>query len=179
MRHFKSRLPRLAAGLLVVGTLVGVALAAGTQGTQSDPLVTLSYLESVFKSDVVAQAQQKITEREQALAGELAADAQEYAKQLEEKLSQAGAQSAVFTAVSLQNGQTLTLSDGAELLPRTGKVTCVATGDPGLMDLTDGTPRYNGGELTANHLYMAVGEGQGVKASGAATVMVRGKYTVK
>ena len=35
---------RLAAGCLVTLTLVGVAFAAGQQGSQSDPLVTLSYL---------------------------------------------------------------------------------------------------------------------------------------
>lgn len=40
-----SRWPtRLAAGALVTVTLMGVALAAGQQGTQTDPLATMSYL---------------------------------------------------------------------------------------------------------------------------------------
>ena len=42
MKH-KKWMPRLLAGGLVTGSLMGVALAAA-QGTQSDPLVTLSYL---------------------------------------------------------------------------------------------------------------------------------------
>ena len=37
-------LTKVMAGGLVTVTLLGVAFAAGQQGTQSDPLVTLSYL---------------------------------------------------------------------------------------------------------------------------------------
>ena len=38
-------LTKVMAGGLVTVTLLGVAFAAGQQGTQSDPLVTLSYLK--------------------------------------------------------------------------------------------------------------------------------------
>ena len=51
---------RLACGLLVAATTLGVALAAGTQGSQSDPLVTLSYLNEKVIPDVMKQVDEHI-----------------------------------------------------------------------------------------------------------------------
>ena len=46
---------RLASGCLVALSLVGVAFAAGQQGSQSDPLVTLSYLTEKATPAILAQ----------------------------------------------------------------------------------------------------------------------------
>ena len=54
---------RLACTILVVGTIAGVALAAGTQGSQSDPLVTLSYLNEVALPGLLKQVDQKLDAR--------------------------------------------------------------------------------------------------------------------
>ena len=55
---------RLAAGCLVTLTLVGVAFAAGQQGSQSDPLVTLSYLTQKATPSILSQVDSKLTARE-------------------------------------------------------------------------------------------------------------------
>ena len=55
---------RLAAGCLVTLTLVGVAFAAGQQGSQSDPLVTLSYLTQKATPSILSQVDSKRTARE-------------------------------------------------------------------------------------------------------------------
>ena len=62
MKH-KKWMPRLLAGGLVTGSLMGVALAAA-QGTQSDPLVTLSYLNDKATPSILSQVDIKISQRE-------------------------------------------------------------------------------------------------------------------
>jgi len=146
----------LACGALVIGVLGGVAYAAGNQGSQSDPLVTLSYLNDVAIPAIMKQVDERIDQRE---------------KELRADLKKGGAS---FAAVEVPAGKTMTLSAGAQVLLRAG----TATGADGLVDTTGGVA-FNGGALTANHLYMAVGDGQTVTASTACTVMVMGSYSVK
>lgn len=152
---------RLACTILVVGTIAGVALAAGTQGSQSDPLVTLSYLNEVALPGLLKQVDQKLDARESELTQKLQ--------------SAAGNSQASFVAVELSAGKTLTLSAGAQLLFRSGAAASTAA----LADTTDGTTLSGTGALTANHLYLATGDGQSVTASAASTVLVQGSYSLK
>ncbi len=144
---------RLACIGLVGVTVVGVALAAGSQGSQSDPLVTLSYLNETALPAIMKQVDEKLAEREQA-----------FTKQLQE-----GGSQAVFTVVELAAGKSVILSAGSQVLLRTG----AAVGS-GLMDLTDGAAL--GGALPANHLCLAVADSQTVTASEKTTLMIQGSY---
>ena len=144
----------LACAVLVAGVIGGVAFAAGTQGSQDDPLVTLSYLNEKALPEILRQVEAKLDEREAALNKKL----------------QEGGQSA-FTTVELKAGKTLTLSAGSQLLLRQGGLTTTAP----LLDVTDGVP-HNGGELAANHLYLATGDAQQLTASTAVTLMVLGSW---
>lgn len=183
----KNRWPvRLAAGCLVALPLLGVAVAAGGQGSQSDPLVTLSYLTQQTTPSILAQVDSKITEREAELRGQLSAVVDGYVQEVEDKLSASGGgtaqpagESAAYEVVELSAGQTITGSAACEFLLRTGTATCVSDSAPGLVDMTAGTTLANGGALTANHLYLATIEGRGVRASTAVTIMVRGEYTIQ
>lgn len=145
---------RAACVVLVVGVISGVAFAAGTQGSQDDPLVTLSYLNEKALPEIMKQVDAKIDER---------------AKALDKKL-QEGGQSA-FATVELKSGKTVTLSAGSQLLLRQGGLTTTAP----LLDVTDGVT-HNGGELIANHLYLATGDGQQLTASTAVTAMLLGGW---
>lgn len=77
---------RLASGALVCLTLAGVALAAGQQGTQADPLVSLSYLNQQATPSILAQVDAKIAQREAELQSRLAAVVDGYVKEVEDKL---------------------------------------------------------------------------------------------
>ena len=136
--------------------LVTVAYAA-TAGSQDDPLVTLSYLNTVFKPQVERMAEDAVaahqTELERALA-----DA-------------ASGTGAAFDTVSLGNGGTLELRAGGEVLVLSGDLACSGT----LTDVTAGGPAS--GALTPNHLYVATGSCQ-LTASGGAEVMVRNGHTI-
>ena len=167
---------RLIAGGLVTLTLAGVALAAGTQGSQSDPLVTLSYLTEKPIPSILAQVDQKITQREEQLETQLSGVAEGYIQQMEDKQGGSGA---VFTVVTLTQGQQLVGGAGCELLLRGGTGVCVSDTSPGLIDMTQGSTLANGSALSLNHLYLATVEGRGVLAQDTVTLLVRGSYTIK
>ena len=173
---------RLASGALVCLTLAGVALAAGQQGTQADPLVSLSYLNQQATPSILAQVDAKIAQREAELQNRLAAVVDGYVKEVEDKLRTGGSSTAPAAAgaavVTLSAGQTITGGAACEFLLRSGTAVCVSSSAPGLVDMTGAATLANGGALAANHLYLATVEGRGVKASTAVTLMVRGSYTI-
>lgn len=174
-------MPRAAAGALVLTALMGMALAAGQQGSQSDPLVTLSYLTQKLTPEILAQVDGKVTEEGKALAGAFDQSIQDYAKKMEDKLSKAGGAAvpdAAFTVVDVAAGQKLTAGIGCELMLRVGSAVCSAPSAPGLIDMTDGATLGNGGALVKNHLYMATVEGRGFTAQENVKVLVRGTYTI-
>ena len=168
---------RLLSGGLVTAALIGVAVAAGQQGSQSDPLVTLSYLQQQALPQVLEDVDEKVAARQQELEDKLSAVADGYVQEVEAALSGTGG--AVYQVVELSAGQTLTGSAACELLLRSGTAACVSDSSPGLVDMTDGSTLANGGALKANHLYLATIEGRGVKASTAVTLMVRGTYSIR
>jgi hypothetical protein len=177
----KSRwLARAAAGALVTVTLLGIALAAGQQGSQSDPLVTLSYLTEKATPDILAQADAKAAERAKALTDQFSTAITNYTKSVEDKLSSAGGvgSPAVFSVVELAAGQKLTAGVGCELMLRVGSATCSASSSPALIDMTDGGSTWDGSALIQNHLYMATVEGRGVVAKDAVKLLVRGSYAI-
>ena len=60
---------------------VGVTAAAAGQGSQEDPLLTLSYLDKVLKPQLEAQVDQAVQANEAALAQRLEEAAKGYAQQ--------------------------------------------------------------------------------------------------
>ena len=181
----KRRWPmRVVAAVLVIGALVGVAVAAGQQGTQSDPLVTLSYLTQKATPDILAQVDSKITQREAELKAQLTAVVDGYEKEVTDKLAAMGGSSgsgtsATFKVVTLTQGQKLIGGEGCEFLLRGGNAVCVSDSAPGLIDMTAAGTLANGGALKTNHLYLGTIEGRGVQAKGDVTILVRGAYTIQ
>ncbi len=147
---------RMASLALVLVTVVVAAVAAGTQGTQSDPLVTLSYLNEKALPEILAQVDKKV---------------EEGTRELRERMEDKG--QAVFQTAEIGQGKTVTLAAGSQFLLRSGAASC---GD-GLIDLTTGETVW--GELAVNHLYIASGDAQKVTVAEKATVMTLGGYTVK
>ena len=146
----------LACGRLVMTTLVVAAGAAGTQGSQSDPLVTLSYLNEKVLPDILKQVDKKV---------------EEGTKELREELKESG--QASFRAAEAAKGKTVTLTAGAQLILRSGAAACT----DGLVDLTTGEGVW--GVLALNHLYIATGDGLKVTAAEKSAFLILGTYTVK
>jgi len=164
--------------LAVVVLVLGLdAPAYATPGTQSDPFITLSYLTNIFKPQVmndVKNAEQEMTKK---------FDDRLAALESQMKPGGGGGQAATNTAdrfhvVTLNRGQTLACSVGAEIMLRIGTANGVGTA-PALVNYTSGAALASGAALTANHMYLVTIEGNGVRATAdTVRVLVRGNYKI-
>ncbi len=153
MKSRKWRI-RFVCVILAAMAVTGVALATGTQGSESDPLVTLSYLNEKFLPELLQKADEKIEER---------------AGQLTEQIE---AGKTVFKTLEVPAGGAVSLSAGTQLILRSGE----AANTDGIIDLTTGSTMWGG--LAANHLYSATADGQTVTVSADALFLVLGDHTV-
>ena len=171
-KRWTIRLGALALAGVLLGT--GAALAAG--GDQSDPLVTLSYLNQTAIPQIVKQVQDGAAVKQQELERSFAAQIEQYKQEAGQG---GGGGSASYLLVTMSRGQVMTLDVGSELLLRIGSATVSAGGSPALIDLSSGGTVESGASLTRNHLYMSTIEGRTVTAT-ASTVklLVRGGYSV-
>ena len=166
----KSRwISALMAVVMTIGVLGMTVSVAAEPGTDQDPLITLSYLNDTFMSQIMAKVDEKIAARNQQIA-----------QQISGEISGEGSGVAeTFSVVTLTKGQILTGGIGCEVMLRIGTASCVSPSNPGLIDETDGKTLGNGSALVQNHLYMMTIEGRGVKATADTTkLMVRGAYTI-
>jgi hypothetical protein len=172
---------KIITGILVLAVIALISgatfLATASPGTQEDPFITLSYLNNSFRQQMMAE----ISKTEQELARALDAKIADLEAELEaSKGSGVQTQGSAdrFSVVSLNRGQTLTCSVGAELMLRIGSATGAGAA-PALVDYSDGATLSAGTALTANHMYLVTIEGNGVKATAdSVRVLVRGTYKV-
>lgn len=159
---------------------VGAVLASGA-GSESDPLITLSYLNTTATPAILEQVDGRVDAYEQQLADTLNAAIQEYARQMDEALAEQEQQeqNASYAVVTLKKDQVLNMDIGCEVMLRIGTAVCVSPSSPGLINTTEGTTLNNEKALVTNHLYMATITGRGVRATANTTkVLVRGGYTI-
>lgn len=86
---------------------------------------------------------------------------------------------ATWKVVTLEAGKTLVGQVGCEIILRLGSATCVASGSPGLINLSDGTDLPNGGALKTNNLYIVTINGRGITSSEKFTALVSGSYSIR
>ena len=156
---------KIAAAAACVCFLLTVAYAANAGG-QSDPLVTLSYLNGTFTNQVKDMVDQTVKERQAQME-----------KSLNDILAGHGggdsASGNVFCVVTLSQGQTLVGNVGCEVMLRVGSALCSSPDSVGLVDTTSGGVLAGGQALAANHLYMVT------TASGTVKMLVRGPYSIQ
>ena len=145
--------------LAAAALTVFAAMAGGGAGSQSDPLVTLSYLTGAYTDRIMDELDALLAQRNAALQ-----------KTLEQS---SGSSEGAYAAVTLSAGQALRGEAGCEILLRSGSARC---GDL-LIDATSGGSLSAGAQLETNHLYLMPG-GQDVSAADGAALLVRGNYSV-
>lgn len=183
MKQSKWAVRLVAAGLAAL-PLMGAALATGQQGSQSDPLVTLSYLTEKAEPSILAQVDAKLAQQQSDLTAKLNQVADSYIRQVEDRLNSGGSiaspsgAASAYIVVNLAQGQELVGTAACEFLLRSGSAVCVSSSAPGLIDMTAGTALSSGGALVQNHLYLGTIDGRGVRAATAVTLMVRGDYMI-
>lgn len=171
-KRWTIRLGALALSAVLLGTVA--ALAAG--GDQSDPLVTLSYLNQTAIPQIVKQVEEKTVEKQKELEQTFTNQINQY-KQGQSGGTASGG-SASYTLVSMSGGQVMSLGVGCEILPRIGTITVKANTTPALIDLSTGGTVNSGASLTKNHLYMATIADRTLTASGDVKLLVRGSYSI-
>jgi hypothetical protein len=128
--------------------LLGVAF--GDNVTSSDPLISLSYLEGVFKTQLVGKVQETIDD-------ELGSIRTELTRKINGVRNSMAGQSGTATThntQTLSKNSSYAVSNGAELLLISGSATVEGAG---LTDITTGAAVTEGMALEENHLYVATG----------------------
>ena len=141
--------------VLAVLLLAGFAVYAATSyGSESDPLITKSYLDSVVQPRLETELKSQINAAEKSMQSSIPGE---------------------FTELNLRTGQSMKCSIGSELLLRSGGAKALGS----LVDTTGGSSVADGTGLTANHMYLAAEDGSGLTASGSTVVLVSGSYSVE
>ena len=143
---------------LMVGALLGAGVyAAVSYGSQNDPLITKSYVDTVLVPELE----------------------QEFAAQLEAQMPDSPENSGDYVLLTLENGQKVTCGVGCEIILREGSGLSFAVTAPAMVDTTGGESIQAGAYLMANHLYVVCSQGNGFTAYGTVTkVLIKGEYSV-
>ena len=151
MKNMKMR--SLVIALTVVVLAGATAYAVSNYGSQSDPLITKSYLDKVVQPRLEEELNTQLKAAEDQLRASTPGE---------------------FTELTLSSGQTLRCNAGGEFLLRSGSAKALGS----LADTTAGSSLAEGGGLTANHLYLCAEDNSGLSASGSVTVLVSGSYSI-
>lgn len=154
----KRRWKAVAAALCAALLLTGIYAAAA--GGEDDPLVTLSYLKNVFTGEISEMVSALVTDGQK----QNQSDLDEAIKTWDEKVGQAlqeveqtpaAQEPAVFEALDVTEGMSLSVTAGCEIIVCSGAPVCSVS----LIDQTDGTVLAAGESMKANHLYFASVDG--------------------
>lgn len=155
---------KLLAGALALGILMGGTVLTSA-GSQSQALVSLSYLTGTFWNDLKAVVKQEVDRDTTALYNEAAAQAGQTR----------GGYDSGFAARTGVNGNLIAGVTGSGLIWASGScMVCAGS----LVDATAGVEMSIGGTLTSGHRYLAGTDVTLVVASDAAQWMGEGQWTV-
>ncbi len=156
MKLTKSIKIGIAAGAIAVLTVSFPVVA--NPGTESDPLISKSYID-----DVLIPQFEEYVQKEVKKAG-----------------SKDSSSNNGFELVELDKGDRLICENGTELMLRMGTAKIIATEKGGIADATYGADLPDGTEMPSNHLLIVpVNDGRGIKATSDVIVMVKGGYKIK
>lgn len=151
MKRFLVGILSIAAAVVMV---MGSVYAADA-GSQSDPLVSKSYVDDKIEQ-VMAKIGSGSTNGSTAVSG------------------------TTFTPVNVAVGKTIIGEEGTEMILRAGKAGVVISGSEGISDVTTGQTLYNGHNATLNHLnIISRADGRGFKVTENAWFLVKGGYSIK
>ena len=183
--------------MVAVLMVAGLGVIAAEYGSQSDPLITLSYIEEVLlpdtKEEVDEQIQEALKDYED-LLGDQTKDVEKYidkklrsfaagdvddaliaeiATAIVQQMDASIPANAPWAVVDVPAGYTVACEAGVQVILRSGQASCDGT----LVDLSDGET-LTSGNLTANHLYTADAQGRTLTSQGC-TLLIAGSYTVR
>ena len=191
-------------GLVAVLMVAGLVAIAAEYGSQSDPLVTLSYIEKVLLpnaqkdvdksvSNAMEDFEDTLSDSKKSIQSYIDKKLRSFASgDVDDELIDVIAASVVeqmdgsvtagevsWSVVQVPAGSTVVCEVGVQAVLRVGQAVCVAAGSPGLIDLSNGETLENGGALAANHLYTASIQGRGIYTAQGCTLLIAGSYNIQ
>ncbi len=167
----KINIKKIGIGLSAALILIGGKYGFSQAGSQSDPLVTLTYVEK--KLD------------------EVRAEIKEYVNEKTAKDEDTNEKQGDWEIVNVAKGQTLIGKGGTELILRSGEAAAItkisrvtSNGkdtivDNGLADITDGEDLKMGANIPLEHMLLIPrDDGRGVSCNIDSIFMVKGDYTI-
>ena len=137
--------------LLMSGSLMAAA-AAGAPGSEDDPVVTKSYVDSAIASLRASLSG----------AGTGASGGGEW------------------QVVCVPGGKSVVGETGTQMILRSGTATAIDNGANGISDLTGGSDLRQGAAVSKNHLLLIPGsDGRGIRTAGECWVMISGGYALQ
>ncbi len=146
----------------------------GEPGSETDPIVTLSYVEKRIE-----QIKYYVDSNFKPELDRLTLELEKKDKLIDE-LKDKVDKALTFKVVELSKGQILLADEGAELIIRSGKSVAVYGELGGLSDITSAKDLKKGEAIEVNHMLIASrGDGRGVKAESGVFLIIKGGYTLK
>ncbi len=161
------KMKRSAAIVCALTVAIGGTALAANQGSQEDPLLTLSYLDKVLRPQLETEVDAAVERNKTELGKQMDQAVVDGEKRVNDALSAAGV--GAFQSKTLTRGESFTPGAGRELLLTSGSATAVGT----LTDTTAGKSVSAGASLELAHLYVTADAAGGCKATSDATVMSR------
>ncbi|MBR6574668.1 MAG: hypothetical protein IKK61_06725 [Clostridia bacterium] len=189
----------LTCALVAVLMVAGLGVIAAEYGSQSDPLVTLSYIEQVLlpqaKKDVDQQVEDSMEDFEDLLnaknkdiqkyidkklrsfaSGDVdEALVEEIAALILEEGEPSSVSNAPWAVITVPAGATVVCEPGVQAVLRSGQASSTAV----LVDLSNGEDLTAGKALALNHMYVTDASGEGFFTAQGCTVLISGGYTVQ
>ena len=165
--------------ILATCVLAGGTVFAATIGSESDPLVSKSYVDSKIE-----QVLTLINGNGTASGTSTAVDVDALTEQVIAKINEGditGGSVAAdgYVPVSVAVGQTIYGGEGTEFILRAGKGNISVSGVDGIADITTGEELLNGSKAVKNHLMIVPrDDGRGIEVTEAAWFLVKGSYKI-
>ncbi|MBE6541891.1 MAG: hypothetical protein E7672_05530 [Ruminococcaceae bacterium] len=165
----------LTAIILAVVTALAITASAAYDSSE-DPIISLSYLENIFKIELLEDVDDKLNEFWEKIEDFIS----DYVKdnQPDYNIEEA---STAYEAIELKKGDAIYAVSACEIMLRSGSAVCIAPdAKQGIADYTAGAEILNGAAFTKNHMCLIPrGDGRGLKATSESVwIMVRGDYTL-
>ncbi len=174
----KKQVKIIVSVLAVIFALTITVLAA--YDSSEDPLISFSYLNDIFKKEILGEVDARFDELQSAL--------DEYLDNLQlpevsvptDPDDPVETASSAWDIIELKNGEAVYAVSSCEIILRSGTAVCIAPdAKQGIADLT-GFEIFNGESIPRDRLCMIPrGDGRGIKATHESVfVMIRGEYTI-
>ena len=189
----------LTCALVAVLMVAGLGVIAAEYGSQSDPLVTLSYIEQVLLPQAKKDVDQQVEDSMEDFEDLLNAKNKDIQKYIDKKLRSfasgdvdealveeiaalilaegepSSVSNAPWAVITVPAGATVVCEPGVQAVLRSGQASSTAV----LVDLSNGEDLTAGKALALNHMYVTDASGEGFFTAQGCTVLISGGYTVQ